>query len=68
MQLGVQPEFVTTQMLASVRMSEWELTHKLELLLEVLLHKLYYADVGSPLEKSVAVHPNSDSICEPVWR
>lgn len=35
MQDGVQPDFVSTQMLASVRMAEWELTHKLELLTEV---------------------------------
>jgi hypothetical protein len=35
MQHGVQPDFVTTQMLASVRMAEWELTHNLELLAEV---------------------------------
>ena len=35
MQEGVQPDFVSTQMLASVRMAEWELTHKSELLTEV---------------------------------
>ena len=34
-QEGVQPDFVSTQMLASVRMAEWEMTQKSELLTEV---------------------------------
>lgn len=48
MQLGAQTHFVTAQMLASVCMSEWEVTHKLELLLEVQLHRPYNADARSP--------------------
>ena len=36
LQLGVQPDFVMTQMLARVRMSEWEETGEVALLAEVM--------------------------------
>ena len=63
MQHGVQPDFVSTQMLASVRMAEWELTHKLELLTEVHRYQVCRRWTHMRLDnQNIAVHAWSEMV------